>query len=61
LLAKHHDADIVREMMGFNTQRLMELDVESGGGQGGTRAGVAYPEPAAPISSHRAAVLNWRQ
>jgi transposase-like protein len=37
LLAKQPDADVVREMLGFTAQRLMELDVE-------TKTGAAHGE-----------------
>jgi transposase-like protein len=46
LLAKQPDADIVREMLGFTAQRLMELDVE-------TKTGATHGERSPDRLTHR--------
>ncbi len=59
LLEKSSDADLLREMIGFSAQRLMELEVEglTGAGHGerspptaaATASGIGRPVPARSI------------
>jgi putative transposase len=46
LLEKSSDADLLREMVGFFAQRLMELEVEA-------RTGAAHGERSAERVNHR--------
>src|ERR1700676_2613290 len=46
LLEKSSDADLLREMIGFTAQRLMELEVES-------KTGASYGEKSAERLAHR--------
>ena len=51
LLEKSFDADLLREMVGFAAQSLMELEVER-------VTGVAYGERSADVINHATAIVT---
>ncbi|MGH8184712.1 MAG: hypothetical protein ACREPH_13725 [Rhodanobacteraceae bacterium] len=58
LLEKSGDADVLREMIGFASQRLMEMEVEARTGAG-KAASVLTSDPA-PVKEDLAAGATFR-